>query len=164
MLVYLDSSLIIKRYIEEEGTDLADYVFDKAAQGYLSLTYNLLNIGEVLGVFDRYFKRKLITKDEFEDIKRKFVDETLRLIRLQRLTILPTSNMQQMAGWGLVLSERLYIVDAIQITSFSEINATLFISGDNYLVTIARKLGIAAFSTEESSEVLSEIKKSLLSS
>lgn len=160
MLIYLDSSLIVKRYIDEQGTEFADYLFDQAAKGHLTIVFNLLNIGEVLGVFDKYFQRNLITRDILNEIKDKFIDETLRLLRINRLSILPTTNTQQMIGWGLIMAERLYIVDAIQITSFTEVNASLFVSGDKYLVNVAKKLGINAFTHFEFTKIQKELKKS----
>ncbi|MHA1971849.1 MAG: type II toxin-antitoxin system VapC family toxin [Candidatus Hodarchaeales archaeon] len=158
MLIYLDSSVIVKRYIEEKGTMVADYIYDKASDGYITIIFNILNIGEVLGVFNKYFRLKKIDQEELQNIKRKFISETLKLMRINRLIIIPTSNQQQMSGWPLVLSDRLYIVDAIQITSYQEQNASLFLSGDEYLVSIAKKSKLNAFSIKDEKDIVSMIE------
>jgi len=36
MQVYLDSSMIVKRYIQEQGTSFVDFLFEEANQGILT--------------------------------------------------------------------------------------------------------------------------------
>ena len=44
--LYLDTSVILKRYLTEMGTDITDTIFDKAETGDLIITISLWNIGE----------------------------------------------------------------------------------------------------------------------
>ncbi|RLI84796.1 MAG: PIN domain nuclease, partial [Archaeoglobales archaeon] len=64
--VYLDSSAIVKRYIKERGTEVVDLVFDNAELGNVKIFFSIWNIGEVLGVLDRYRRRNLISSKEFK--------------------------------------------------------------------------------------------------
>ena len=50
MLVYLDSSAIVKRYIKEAGTEIMDLAFGYAEDGHIKLFFSIWNIGEVLGI------------------------------------------------------------------------------------------------------------------
>ncbi|UCG90738.1 MAG: type II toxin-antitoxin system VapC family toxin [Candidatus Heimdallarchaeota archaeon] len=161
MLIYLDSSMIVKRYIQEEGTSLADFLYDQASQGYLTLAFNLLNIGEVLGVFDQYLRRNWIDRGTLNKIMTKFIDETLRLLRINRLVIVPTLSSVQMNAWTFVLENRLYIVDAIQIASSKRLEANYFSSGDKYVTTVANGLGIEAYTPKEETTLIQQIKDEL---
>ena len=158
MQVYLDSSMIVKRYIHEEGTSFADFIYEQANQGYLTLTYNLWNIGEVFGVFDQYLNRKWITKDSFDILIAKFIDEMLRLLRLNRLIIIPTHSTLQMESWSFILENRLYIADALQLTSALSVNSRLFFSGDKELNTVAQKNNLEIYLPTKEKEIIQMIK------
>lgn len=161
MLIYLDSSMIVRRYIQEEGTIFADFLFDRAGQGYLTLAFNLLNIGEVLGVFDQYLKRNWVDQETFNKIMAKFIDETLRLLRINQLVILPTLSSLQMDSWTFVLKNQLYIVDAIQISSSKRLEANYFCSGDKYVTDIAHGLDIEVYRSEKENTLIKRIESEL---
>lgn len=52
-IVYLDSSVIVKRYVEEPGSNIVRELYLKAYSGEVILSYSMWNIGEVLGAFIR---------------------------------------------------------------------------------------------------------------
>lgn len=158
MLIYLDSSMIVKRYVQEKGTSFADFLFDRASQGYLTLAFNLLNVGEVLGVFDQYLKRKWVDQETFNKMMAKFIDETLRLLRISQLVILPTLSSLQMDAWTFVLKNRLYVVDAIQISSSKRLEAKFFCSGDKYVTEIASGLDLEVYKLENESTLIQLIE------
>lgn len=153
--------MIVKRYIQEEGTHFADFLFDRASQGYLSLAFNLLNIGEVLGVFDQYLKRNWVDQETFDKMMTKFIDETLRLLRINQLVILPTLSSLQMDSWTFVLKKRLYIVDAIQVSSSKRLEANYFCSGDNYLADIAGSLDLEVYRPNTEQSLIQQIESEL---
>jgi len=153
--------MIVKRYIQEEGTQFADFLFDRASQGYLILALNLLNIGEVLGVFDQYLKRNWVDQETFDKLMTKFIDETLRLLRINQLIILPTLSSLQMDSWTYVLKRRLYIVDAIQISSSKKLETTYFCSGDKYLTDIAGSLNLKVYQRDTEQSLIQQIKKEI---
>jgi hypothetical protein len=49
---YLDSSALVKRYVQEPGTRPIDIIFDKASAGAIAIATSVWNIGEAFGVFD----------------------------------------------------------------------------------------------------------------
>ncbi|MCW3130715.1 MAG: type II toxin-antitoxin system VapC family toxin, partial [Methanophagales archaeon] len=89
VLVYLDSSAIVKRYIKEAGTEIMDLVFGYAEDGHIKLFFSIWNIGEVLGIFDRYKRRKVINEDEFKEVIGRFTKEFTKLAKLQYLDVVP---------------------------------------------------------------------------
>ncbi|MFX0211837.1 MAG: type II toxin-antitoxin system VapC family toxin [Candidatus Hodarchaeota archaeon] len=161
MLIYLDSSMIAKRYIQEEGTSFTDFLFDQASQGYLILAFNLVNIGEVLGVFYQYLKRNWIDHETFDKMMMKFIDETLRLLRINQLIILPTLSSLQMDAWTYVLKNRLYIVDAIQVSSGKKLEVNYFCSGDKYLTIIAESSDLEVYQPEIEQSLIQQIEKAI---
>jgi len=58
MLVYLDTSAIIKRYVREPGSELVNEVYEKALSGNVTLSFSVWNVGEVLGALDKYRRRQ----------------------------------------------------------------------------------------------------------
>lgn len=161
MLVYLDSSMIIKRYIQEEGTTFVDYLYEQANHGYITLAFNLWNIGEVLGVFDQYLKRQWINDVTFNRTLSKFIDETSKLLRINQLLIQPTLSSLQIDTWSLILQHKLYIADALQIANHTLLKAVIFASGDKHLTITAEKLGHRVYKPEKEKELIKSIGKSI---
>jgi len=44
-VIYLDTSAFIKRYVEEEGTEAVDRLFDSAYRGSAVLAVSVFNLG-----------------------------------------------------------------------------------------------------------------------
>jgi len=59
MLLYLDTSAIVKRYLKESGSDLISEIYEKALNGDALLSFSAWNISEVVGVLDEYRRRGL---------------------------------------------------------------------------------------------------------
>jgi len=89
LITYLDSSAIVKRYILEVGSSIVGDIYERTLNGELKIAFSIWNIGEVLGVLDRYFNRKWLEKKDYEMARLQFIDETLRLIRLKLVKIIP---------------------------------------------------------------------------
>jgi predicted nucleic acid-binding protein len=62
--LYLDSSTIVKRYVEETGSESVSLLYGKSDVQELTLCFSLWNLGEVIGVIDYYQKRGWITEDQ----------------------------------------------------------------------------------------------------
>ncbi|MEM4606535.1 MAG: type II toxin-antitoxin system VapC family toxin, partial [Thermofilaceae archaeon] len=82
MKVYLDSSAIVKRYVEERGSTIVRKVYREAYSGSATLTVSAWNIGEVLGVFNKYRRRGWLSEEGYTEALRTFASETSRLIKL----------------------------------------------------------------------------------
>ncbi|MCU7786824.1 type II toxin-antitoxin system VapC family toxin [Pyrobaculum sp. 3827-6] len=58
---YLDTSAIVKRYVFEKHSDYVVELYDSSLDGEVELSFSLWNVGEILGVFDRYLRRGVLT-------------------------------------------------------------------------------------------------------
>lgn len=156
--VYLDSSAIVKRYISEPGSSAVDYIFDRCLAGEISITTSVWNIGEVLGVFDMRRRREWLTEDEFKGTIRSFVGETMRLLRLRVLEILPVLISMLVEAWPLFLREHIYEADALQIQTCVYSSSNVFLSADKELINVALRTGIKAVNVEEEDRVKKLLK------
>ncbi|MEM1555672.1 MAG: type II toxin-antitoxin system VapC family toxin [Desulfurococcaceae archaeon] len=80
-VVYLDSSVIIKRYIEEPGSKYIRQLYIQAYNGLIKISFSFWNISEVLGVLDKSRTEEIITDEEYRVVKKRFLCETLRLTK-----------------------------------------------------------------------------------
>ena len=140
--LYLDTSVMLKRYVTEQGTETTDIIYDKAETGELIITISLWNIGEALGVLDEKRRRGWLTEKEFEQTLRFFADELLKLMRLKTIEIIPVQTPILTNTWNLVLSHHVYEADALQITTCSYNSNDALVTSDEKLAQTGRKIGI----------------------
>ncbi len=141
-IAYLDTSAIVKRYIQEVGSDIVASVYSNAWQGEAKISFSLWNIGEVLGVLDKYYRQGWLTGEDFKLARREFIGETLRMLKLRILRIVPVKPSIVVKSWRLVEKYHVYQADAIQIASSKEVNAEEFYTGDKTLCNIAELEGL----------------------
>jgi len=151
-LVYLDSSSVVKRYIEEEGSGVVDKVYEKAEASKLRFTFSIWNVGEVLGVLDRYLSRQLLSEDSFKKSLSDFLSESIKMARLGSLQILPITTRSLTESWLLVLKHHLYMADALQLSTSKEAGCSLLLSADDKLIQAAKEEGIEATNIETETE------------
>lgn len=140
-LVYMDSSAILKRYLMEEGTEEVDALYRKAEKGEVTLCFSIWNIGEVIGVLDRYMTRKLITGAQFREALNLFYGETEKHVRLGSLIIEPLGHEVLTDSWTLLLKHHIYVADAVQLSTARKLKSDSFISADNQLAQRASDEG-----------------------
>ena len=144
MITYLDSSAIVKRYVLEEGTLEVQEAYRRALNGEALLAFSAWNVGEVLGVLDKYRRRGWLKEGDYRKARGLFVLETKRLIRLNVLRIVPVRTRLLVRSWRLVEERHVYQADALQVESAKHVRADVFMSGDERLVEIAREEGLNA--------------------
>ena len=137
--VYLDTSILAKRYVKEENSDIADNYFHRAQQGETVICLSEINLGEAAVVFYKYSRKWGI---DARDRVRTMLSELRGLERSSSVEIEPVSSRIIRNAIKTVLEQHIYIVDAIQIETFIETGSTLFCSADKELNATARKLGI----------------------
>jgi len=128
--LYLDSSIMLKRYVTEAGTETTDVIFDKAETGELTITVSLWNIGEALGVLDEKRRRGWLTEKEFRVVLNNFADELVKLLRLKTLEVIPLLTPILTDTWELLMNHHIYEADALQITTCIRNKNDALISGD----------------------------------
>ncbi|MCC6043040.1 MAG: type II toxin-antitoxin system VapC family toxin [Candidatus Verstraetearchaeota archaeon] len=139
MLVYLDTSAIIKRYVREPGSELVNEVYEKALSGNVTLSFSAWNIGEVLGALDKYRRRQWLSDEGYLKARVQFLGETLRFIKLRLIKIVPVSTGLLKQAWSLIEKYHIYQADALQLLSAKRVNSERFYTADASLHEIALK-------------------------
>ncbi|MCL4349973.1 MAG: type II toxin-antitoxin system VapC family toxin [Candidatus Thermoplasmatota archaeon] len=137
--VYLDTSILIKRYVKEENSDIADTYFHKAHQGETVICISEINLGEAAVVFDKYSRKMGI---DAGSRLQTMLSELGLLERSSTVEIFPVSSQIIRKAVKTVLEQHIYIVDAIQLETCIEAGRAVFCSADKELNSTARKLGI----------------------
>ena len=71
-VAYIDTSAIVKRYVYETGSEFIRAQYKDAYLGKVLLSFNVWNIGEVIGVFDRAHRQKRITSKQLNEVMGRF--------------------------------------------------------------------------------------------
>jgi predicted nucleic acid-binding protein len=151
--LYLDSSAIVKRYVEETGSESASLIYNKSDVQELTLCFSIWNVGEVIGVIDIYQKRRWITEDQSNKARVNLASETLRLLKFEALELLNLSSAVLTESWGLIRKYRMYQADALQIVQCKRAGADLLVSADKALLQLAEREGLTSMNIEDVSEV-----------
>ncbi len=141
-IAYLDTSAIFKRYVLEPGSDVINDLYAKALTGELRLVFSVWNIGEVLGVLDKYRRREWLSKQNYVRAKHFFVSETLRLLKLKVIRAIPVKNRLLTESWRILDKYHIYEADALQIVTAKHVNASELYTGDKRVYEAATSEGI----------------------
>jgi predicted nucleic acid-binding protein len=133
---------MVKRYVEEVGTERVRELYLEAYAGDVRLAFSLWNIGEVLGVLDRARRLDRISEEDYARTKRAFLLETRRLVRLGLALIVPVKSVILTHSWRLVEKHHIYQADALQVASAKYVRATQFLVADEKLHEVARNEGL----------------------
>lgn len=141
-IVYLDSSAIVKRYVMEPGSNIVRSIYLKAYTGENILSYSIWNIGEVLGVFDRAKITSRVDENTYRVMRKRFLLETRRLMKLGVLLLIPLKTSILRNAWSLIEKHHIYEADAVQVASAKYIGASRFLTGDKRLHDVAVDEGL----------------------
>lgn len=155
--LYLDSSAIVKRYVQEKGTDSLNLIYSKSDAKELSVSFSFWNIGETLGVMDQYSQRGWITPQQRSQAVRNFAGETLRLLMLDAIDIIPVSSSALSECWSLIEKHHIYQADALQIISCKRSEAGVLLSADTSLLKACTNEGIPNANVEHLNEVKTKV-------
>ncbi|MCW4018921.1 MAG: type II toxin-antitoxin system VapC family toxin [Candidatus Bathyarchaeota archaeon] len=157
MKLYLDTSVVLKRYLAESGTEIADLLFDEAEAGELTITISMWNIGEVLGVFDTKHRQGWLKEKEFKMAQNNFAKELVKLIRLKAIEVTPIFGSVLAESWNVLMKYHIYEADALQMTTCRYGKNDALISNDEKLVEVSRKSGLQAFSITRDKEEIGHL-------
>jgi len=129
-VVYLDTSAVVKRYVLESGSDVVKALYLSAWNGGVKLSFSLWNISEILGVLSKYYQRGLLGSSEYKAARGMFLSETIRMLKLGLLKIVPLKLDIITESWRIIEKYNIYEADAIQITSAKYIKASEFYTAD----------------------------------
>jgi predicted nucleic acid-binding protein len=142
LIAYLDSSSIVKRYIEEPGSKTVRDVYLKAYSGESPIAFSSWNIGETLGAFDNACVKGALSPEDYLTVKRRFLIETRRLLRLGMLMLVPVKFKLLIESWNLIEKHHMYEADALQIASAKAVKAAQFFTGDKRVYETANIEGL----------------------
>lgn len=138
--VYLDTSAIVKRYVAEPGSDIVRDLYLRAYSGDVLISFSLWNIGEFLGVIDR--ARRMKRLEEHDLVRRRFLGETIRMVKLGIASIIPLRVRILRDSWILLEKHHIYEADALQIASAKYVKSERFLTGDERLHEVATEEGL----------------------
>lgn len=141
---YLDTSALVKRYIQEPGTPAVDIIFDKASVGAIVIATSVWNLGEALGVFDYRRRKRLLTENEFHLAVQSLTNEVLGLMRIEAIQVYPVRASLLTESWAIVLTQHLYQADALQIVTCNDSKSRVLITSDESLRRASENLGLRA--------------------
>ena len=152
--LYLDSNVIVKRYIAEKGSESAAEIYQKSDTKEIGICFSIWNIGETIGVIDQYQRRGWITEDQFTSAIGGLAGETFRLMRIEALELLPVRSSELSETWDLIRRYHIYQADAVQMVACARSKADRLVSADKTLLEIADKEGIPSVNIEDAGEIM----------
>jgi len=155
--LYLDTSVILKRYITEQGTKATDEIFDNAETGEITITFSLWNIGEALGVLDEKLRKGWLTQKEFNQTLSLFADELIKLTRSKNLEILPVETAILTNAWNMITNYHMYEADALQIATCSYSHSDVLLTNDEKLAQSGRKAGLKTINISKDEEKIENL-------
>jgi predicted nucleic acid-binding protein len=141
---YLDSSALVKRYVQEPGTPAIDIIFDRASVGTIVIATSVWNLGEAFGVFDHRRRRRLLTEHEFRLAIQNLTSEVLGLMRNGAMQVYPVRTSLLTEAWAIVLTQHLYQADALQIVTCNYSKSRILVTSDELLRRASEGLGLKA--------------------
>lgn len=138
---YLDSSALAKRYVEEEGSDKMDQIFEAAEKGEDSVFLSTWNVGELAVVFDKYEREGLL---EAKPVMMTFLAEMKRLAKSRAVELVQVSGSVIAEAVALTFKHHIYVADAVQVVSCQAVAGAEFVTADRRLASIAKEEGLKA--------------------
>jgi uncharacterized protein len=149
MLVYLDSSAIVKRYIEEKGSDSIDAVYAALENDdNRHAAFSAWNVGEVIGAIDTRKRRGDIDERSMADAVSLFVRETKKFVAMRRLIVLPIGGKVLEESRDLIVKYHIYQADALQLVTARQSASSLILTADRKLADCAESEGMQAANPE----------------
>jgi len=145
-IFYLDTSALVKRYVEEPGSEFVSEIYGDAYRGIKKLAFSYWNIAEAAVVFDKYERMLGLNAKE---VTRNMLREIATLSRLYRLLIINISPNILRDSIKLILKHHIYVADALQIATAKGINSPIIVTGDKRLASIAQAEGLKALYISE---------------
>ena|SRR5487761_262124 len=161
MLVYLDSSAIMKRYVEEKGSESLDMVYDNLEKrNDVRLNFSSWNVGEVIGAIDARRHRGDIDEKSMLEAIRLFIGETRKFVAMRRLIVLPIGRKILEESRDLILKHHLYQADALQLASARQSHSSFILTSDRRLAECAQSEEIEVANPEmDYSKIIDNVGK-----
>lgn len=158
MILYLDSSALIKHYIQESGSRSLTAKIQEASRPETAIFMSVVGYAEVLAVFARQLRENLLSKAEFDRVENQFSDDWMfHLGRIELsvgvLGFIPDLvRKHPLRGFDAIhLASALWLRDALRLgKSLAAGNPVTFATSDKQLARAAAAEGLDTFDPEDS--------------
>lgn len=151
---YIDTSAFVKYYGKpefEKGTEKVETIVNKAREGESILISSFLMVGEVVSVFDKWVRIKVISAREFDKMLGRFLLDVKELVEKGSLILETINPLLISFSIELIIKHHIHINDAIHLyTALSwrpEIDE--LVCSDENLLRAAEKEGLNIFNPEK---------------
>ncbi|MEF8781143.1 MAG: type II toxin-antitoxin system VapC family toxin [Haloferacaceae archaeon] len=137
--MFFDTSALVKRYAEEDGTDVVDELIEADDE---PIVITSLTVIEMTSAFRRKYNRDEITARERDGLLVAFFEDAT-----DRYSIVPIEAPTFEVAFDLVLQDDLRTLDALQLAAALESAGDIdlrFVCADRKLVTVAENSGLDA--------------------
>lgn len=135
---FFDTSALVKRYHQEDGTERVDEILDSTDADVL---ISSLTVVESVSAFRRKFNRGEISESEMEQLVGVFFREAL-----DDFVIIPLEESLLSFSFELVLQDDLRTLDSLQLSAglsvAEKLDDVVFITADEELSTVGRGHGL----------------------
>lgn len=140
MRIFLDTSALAKRYVEEPGSKELEDLFASIATEIFVSTLAFVEFASAMG-------RKLRNK-EIEEAKAGEVIRELEKDWFEVFANIPLEDTLAEKAAAIALEYFLRSADSVHLASAQETGAELFVASDNKLIRVAQKMGINSYNPE----------------
>lgn len=135
---FFDTSALVKRYHEEDGTEQVDEMLDDEDADVL---LSSLTVVESVSAFRRKHNRREISESEMEQLVGVFFREAL-----DDFVIIPLEESLLRFSFELVLQDDLRTLDSLQLSAglslAEQLNDVVFVTADEELATVGEDYGL----------------------
>lgn len=138
-MLFFDTSALVKRYADEEGTQTVDRLIENPDK---SIVITSLSIIEIASAFRRKYNRGAITERQRDGLLGSFFQEAT-----DKFTVVPVDETSFEEAFDLVLEDDLRTLDALQLGAALAVPTPdldlTFVCADDKLVEVAENQGIS---------------------
>lgn len=140
MRIFLDTSALAKRYVEEPGSKELEDLFASISTEIFVSTLAFVEFASAMG-------RKLQNK-EIEKAKAGEVIRELEKDWFEVFAKIPLEDTLAEKAAAIALEYLLKGADSVHLASAQETGVELFVASDNKLIRVAQKMGINSYNPE----------------
>ncbi|WP_458210745.1 type II toxin-antitoxin system VapC family toxin [Haladaptatus sp. NG-SE-30] len=137
---FFDTSALVKRYYDEQGTDVVDTIIEPAENNILITS---LAVIETVSAFRRKQNRDSISREEVDSLLAAFFDEALADFQ-----IVPLDEQLFDYAFELILEDDLRTLDSLQLSAAralaTNVEDLTFVCADKKLVDVAQSKELPA--------------------
>ena len=133
MKFYFDSSALVKRYIQEKGSDVVDKLFQEAD----AVIVNAICLPEIISALSRLRREKKLSSHQYAQCKRAVIED-FTAFEVCQLSIEVISR-----SVDVLEKSKLRAMDALHVAAAIETKASRFISGDIEQIAAAKEFGLS---------------------